>query len=151
METPDKFNAQSYAQFLEMVLSAYQCPIILIEDGAKYHNGPVAKEFKEKKKSEGKLFIYRLPSYSPDYNPIEKLWKKPRGMLPIANIFLHLISFVKLSSMLLRNICRRLPKLFPSWKRWENKQVFCLFKIGNYFSENLYSSLYQYVTLFYDF
>ena len=78
METPEKFNAQTYVQFLERVVSQYQCPVILIEDGARYHNGPVARDFKEHMEAEGKLFIHRLPSYSPDYNPIEKLWRKTK-------------------------------------------------------------------------
>jgi 3-methyladenine DNA glycosylase/8-oxoguanine DNA glycosylase len=78
METPDKFNAQTYVQFLETVVGQYNCPVILIEDGAKYHNGPDAREFKERMESEGKLFVHRLPSYSPDYNPIEKLWRKTK-------------------------------------------------------------------------
>lgn len=78
METPDKFNAQTYVQFLEGVMSKYQCPVILIEDGAKYHKGPVARDFKERMEAEGKLFAHRLPSYSPDYNPIEKLWRNTK-------------------------------------------------------------------------
>lgn len=78
METPEKFNSQTYAQFLEIVVSHYQCPIILIEDGAKYHNGPDVRDFKERLESEGKLYVRRLPSYSPDYNPIEKLWRKTK-------------------------------------------------------------------------
>jgi transposase len=78
METPDKFNAQTYVQFLETVVGQYTCPVILIEDGAKYHNGPDARDFKERMESEGKLFVHRLPSYSPDYNPIEKLWRKTK-------------------------------------------------------------------------
>ena len=32
----------------------------------------------EKMKKEGRLFVYRLPSYSPDKNPIEKLWRKTK-------------------------------------------------------------------------
>jgi transposase len=28
---------------------------------------------------QGRLFVYRLPSYSPDKNPIEKLWKKTKA------------------------------------------------------------------------
>jgi transposase len=78
METPEKFNSKTYAQFLETVVSKYQCPIVLIEDGAKYHNGPDARDFKEQVKLEGKLYVHRLPSYSPDYNPIEKLWRKTK-------------------------------------------------------------------------
>jgi len=78
METPEKFNAQTYVQFLESVVNQYQCPVILIEDGATYHNGPDARDFKERTESEGKLFVHRLPSYSPDYNPIEKLWRNTK-------------------------------------------------------------------------
>jgi len=33
---------------------------------------------KKRMESEGKLFVQRLPSYSPDYNPIEKLWRKTK-------------------------------------------------------------------------
>jgi len=44
METADKFNAQTYVQFLETVVGQYKCPVILIEDGAKYHNGPDARD-----------------------------------------------------------------------------------------------------------
>jgi len=78
METPEKFNAQSYVQFLQGIVNQYQCPVILIEDGAKYHNGPAARDFKERMESEGKLFVHPLPSYSPDYNPIEKLWRNTK-------------------------------------------------------------------------
>ena len=78
METPEKFNGESYAKFLDRLLAQYYRPIILIEDGAKYHGGPIVNPFKEKMKKMGRLFTYRLPSYSPDYNPIEKLWKNTK-------------------------------------------------------------------------
>lgn len=79
MECDGKFNGDSYVNFLKQVLSKYACPIILIEDGAPYHNGAVLKSFKEEMEKQGRLFVYRLPSYSPDKNPIEKLWKKTKG------------------------------------------------------------------------
>jgi transposase len=78
METPEKFNAETYVQFLRGVVSEYDRPIILIEDGARYHSGPSARKFKEEMEAEGKLFVHRLPSYSPDYNPIEKLWRNTK-------------------------------------------------------------------------
>ena len=78
METPDKFNGQSYTEFLKHLLNQYDRPIILIEDGAKYHGGKIVNPFKQKMKEEGRLLVYRLPSYSPDYNPIEKLWKNTK-------------------------------------------------------------------------
>jgi transposase len=60
------------------LLKQYKRPIILIEDGARYHGGKIVNPSKEKYKDEGSLFVYRLPSYSPDYNPIEKLWKNTK-------------------------------------------------------------------------
>ena len=48
--------------------------IILIEEGAPYHGSNVVKDFKSANVT--RLTIERLPAFSPDYNPIEKLWKK---------------------------------------------------------------------------
>jgi len=77
MEADDKFNGESYIIFLKKVLAQYDCPVILVEDGAPYHGAKVVKDFLD---SEGKdrISIYRLPSYSPDFNPIEKLWKNTK-------------------------------------------------------------------------
>jgi transposase len=48
--------------------------VILIQDGARYHTSKATREFFEQHKE--RLMVYQLPSYSPDYNPIEYLWKK---------------------------------------------------------------------------
>jgi len=78
MECDGKFNGESYIVFLKQVLSGYSCPVILIEDGAPYHKGKVVKEFKKEMENQNHLFVYGLPSYSPDKNPIEKLWKNTK-------------------------------------------------------------------------
>ena len=52
--------------------------MILIEDGASYHGGPGVNPFKAQMAAEGRLFVERLPAYSPDKNPIEKLWKNTK-------------------------------------------------------------------------
>jgi len=69
-----KLNADSYIAFLQDVLSKTRKHIILIQDGAPYHRAKKVKEFFEKHAK--RLTVFKLPSYSPDYNPIEKLWKK---------------------------------------------------------------------------
>jgi transposase len=69
-----KLNSESYIAFLEEVLSKTRKHLILIQDGAPYHKGKKMREFFEKHKN--RITAFRLPSYSPDYNPIEKLWKK---------------------------------------------------------------------------
>ena len=78
-ECDGKFNGNSYIEFLKQVLGQYSCPVILIEDGAPYHRSAEVKQFKAEKEAEDKLFAYQLPSYSPDKNPIEKLWKNTKA------------------------------------------------------------------------
>jgi len=77
-ECEGKFDGPAYVRFLKYVLSVYDCPVFLIEDGASYHGGPVVNAFKEKMKAAGRLVVNRLPTYSPDKNPIEKLWKNTK-------------------------------------------------------------------------
>jgi transposase len=48
--------------------------IVLAQDGARYHTSAAMKLFFEQHAD--RLTVFQLPSYSPDYNPIEKLWKK---------------------------------------------------------------------------
>lgn len=69
-----KLNADSYIAFLEEVLFRTRKHLILIQDGAPYHKGQKIRDFFKKHKE--RLTVFQLPSYSPDYNPIEKLWKK---------------------------------------------------------------------------
>lgn len=69
-----KLNGGSYIEFLRTIISKTRKPIILIQDGAPYHKSKAVKEFIAK--SSDRLSVYSLPSYSPDFNPIEKLWKK---------------------------------------------------------------------------
>lgn len=69
-----KLNSESYITFLKEVLLRTKKHIILIQDGAPYHRGSVVKQFFNENKH--RISVFQLPSYSPDFNPIEKLWKK---------------------------------------------------------------------------
>ncbi len=71
-----RFNAESYAAFLREVLAQTTQPIILIQDGAKYHTCQAMQEFFADHTD--RLTKFQLPGYSPDFNPIEFLWKKTR-------------------------------------------------------------------------
>jgi len=75
-ETSGRFNGESYVEFLKQLLSFYKGKIILIEDGAPYHGSKIVNEFKLA--NVARLTIERLPAFSPDYNPIEKLWKNTK-------------------------------------------------------------------------
>jgi transposase len=69
-----RFNSEAYSTFLIHVLERTTQPIILIQDGAKYHTSAVMQHFFAMHTE--RLTVFQLPAYSPDYNPIEKLWKK---------------------------------------------------------------------------
>jgi transposase len=69
-----RFNSQSYAAFLLEVLSQTTQPVVVIQDGARYHTSKALQAFF--KTHADRLTIEQLPAYSPDFNPIEHLWKK---------------------------------------------------------------------------
>lgn len=71
-----KFNSQSYQAFLEEVLEKTSEHIFLVQDGARYHTSREMQEFFERQRE--RLSVYQLPAYSPDYNPIEYLWRKTK-------------------------------------------------------------------------
>lgn len=75
-ETSGRFNGLSYIEFLKQLLAYYPGKIFLVEDGAPYHHSKIVTEFK--KVHADRLTITPLPAYSPDYNPIEKLWKNTK-------------------------------------------------------------------------
>ncbi len=68
-----RFNAESYCAFLEEVLAQTRQRVIVIQDGARYHTAAKTKAFFAQHAP--RLWVEQLPSYSPDYNPIEHLWR----------------------------------------------------------------------------
>jgi transposase len=69
-----RLNSTAYIAFLTRVLEHTTHPIILIQDGARDHTSAATKAFFTQQTA--RLQVFQLPTYSPDYNPIEKLWKK---------------------------------------------------------------------------
>jgi len=69
-----RFNSESYKAFLLEVLSQTTHHVVVIQDGARYHTSTAMKVFFEAHAE--RLTIEQLPAYSPDFNPIEHLWKK---------------------------------------------------------------------------
>ena len=67
-----KLNADAYVRFLTMILEQTPQPLFLVQDGAPYHRAKV-KDFITRHAT--RLTVTQLPSYSPDYNPIEYLWR----------------------------------------------------------------------------
>jgi len=68
-----RFTAESYCAFLRTVLAATDRPLVLVQDGARYHTATDTQAFFAAHAA--RLTVHQLPAYSPDYNPIEHLWR----------------------------------------------------------------------------
>ena len=68
-----RLNSESYSAFLTRVLEQTTQHIMLIQDGASYHTSAAMQACFAHHTA--RLQVFQLPGYSPDYNPIEKLWK----------------------------------------------------------------------------
>ena len=71
-----RFNSESYQTFLQMIMAQTTAHLFLIHDGARYHTSASTTAFLVA--HQARITEYPLPSYSPDYNPIESLWKKTK-------------------------------------------------------------------------
>jgi transposase len=72
-----RLDTAAYLAFLTRVLEQTSQPLVLIQDGARYHTSKAAPDFFAQQAA--RLTVFQLPGYSPDYNPIEKLWKKVKN------------------------------------------------------------------------
>src|SRR5499425_2078296 len=69
-----RFNSESYQAFLQMILAQTTQHLFVIHDGARYHTSAATQAFLAAHCD--RITAEPLPSYSPDYNPSEYLWKK---------------------------------------------------------------------------
>lgn len=70
------FNADTFRNFLHYLLQHTQGKIHLILDKVSYHRAQDLKEFL--KQNQHRLVLIFLPPYSPDLNPIERVWRITR-------------------------------------------------------------------------
>jgi transposase len=71
-----RFNSESSQGFLQMIMAQTSEHLFLIHDGARYHTSASTKAFLAAHSD--RITEHPLPSYSPDDNPIEYLWKKTK-------------------------------------------------------------------------
>jgi transposase len=75
VQQAEKGNAKTFEQYLKKVLKHYRKSkgkIHIILDNVKFHHAKLLKPFLEKNKD--KIALMFLPAYSPDFNPIERVW-----------------------------------------------------------------------------
>ncbi len=66
-------TSAQYQVFIKKVLAKTRQHLIVIQDGAKYHTSAAMQSFFAAHAD--RLTVYQLPRYSPDFNPIEYLWR----------------------------------------------------------------------------
>jgi transposase len=71
-----RFAWDSYQAFLRTILAHTTAHLFRIHDGARYHTSQATMQFLAQHAA--RLTVHPLPSYSPDYNPMEYLWKKTK-------------------------------------------------------------------------
>ena len=75
-EGSGQFTGATYIEFLQQLLEHFTTPILLIDDGASYHRSQEVQTFQATQAA--RLTVYPLPAFSPDFNPIEKLWRNTK-------------------------------------------------------------------------
>lgn len=69
----DRGNAITFKMFLKKVMHQFKGnKVIMVLDNVRYHHAKVLKPFLEKNKDRIELLF--LPPYSPDLNPMERVW-----------------------------------------------------------------------------
>ena len=71
-----RFNSETYQAFLQRIMEQTTEHLFLIHDGARYHTSASTQAFLATHRE--RSTDHPLPSYSPDDNPIEYLWKKTK-------------------------------------------------------------------------
>jgi len=110
MRESEKFNAQSTAAFFRRVRQASRCSgrrVVMIIDNAKYHHARLHRPWRD---GQGRDFqLAFLPPYSPDLNPIERVWKLVRRLC------LHNRYFPRLPLVITAVECQ--------FRRWEKESA----------------------------
>jgi len=95
MREPDKFNAQSFHNFMKKLLAVGSTEgrkMALITDNAKYHHAKLHREWREEHAN--RFVLYFLPPYSPDLNPVERVWKLIRRIC-LHNRYFHTLKEIE--------------------------------------------------------
>jgi transposase len=76
-----KFNGETYwafLRYLRQITAPSPGRTVVIEDNASYHHAALHRAWREA--CETRFAIHFLPSYAPELNPIERVWKLTRKL-----------------------------------------------------------------------
>lgn len=78
---PFRFNGETCFRFLKhlrKITARSSRRVVIISDNARYHHAVLHKEWREE--CADRFHLCYLPPYSPELNPIERVWKLTRKM-----------------------------------------------------------------------
>jgi len=109
----DTIHAEEHIDFLKQIMRQHpHRKIIVIEDNARPH---IAKEVRNfVKENKNKIAVYYLPTYSPDLNPDEKVWKYLKYVKLKAHQARNIKEFKPLVQAKMQSIQKK-PKLIKSF------------------------------------
>jgi transposase len=82
------FNSMTFGDFIRYLLQSTQGKLYLILDNARWHRSQDLKDFFELNRD--RLVLVFLPAYSPELNPIERVWRVTRRQVTHNRYFLSL-------------------------------------------------------------
>lgn len=103
---PEKFNGETFWSFMKQLRKA-SCQagrrVVVIIDNATFHHSRLHKDWRQS--AQDRFSLDFLPPYSPELNPIERVWKLTRRQC------LHNEYFAKLGLL-----CHRVEHQFDQWR-----------------------------------
>lgn len=96
-------NAKTFIEFIHQLrANCKDRKIVLLLDNVSFHNCKKLKKFTDKFKD---IILFSLPPYSPEYNPVEQIWKWIKRTISARKAPFN--SIEELITQFRRLICRR--------------------------------------------
>lgn len=103
----ERFNGETFHVFLKRlrrITSRSRYPVIVIADNARYHHAKLHKPWRQT--ASRRFALDYLPPYSPELNPIERVWKLTRRTCLHNRYFPHL-----------DDVINSVEELFSTWQK----------------------------------
>lgn len=100
------FNAETFWIFMKKLRQISSHPgrrVVVLADNARYHHGSLHVDWRQD--CAGRFDLLFLPPYSPELNPIERVWKLTRRLATHNRYFAHV-----------DEVANAVETLFQNWK-----------------------------------